>query len=143
MTGGAAARLRWVLATLVGVGALALAAPAVAQTQRPGAGDAGATDSVKEYWQGRYRELLLGQRRAHQRLERAEGVWTRGQRNGELRGDPRVEARKELEAARAAARAADRALEEFPDRARRAGVLPGWLREVEEELGPPAPAALP
>lgn len=83
-------------------------------------------------WQRRYREAIARERLARSEFEQASVAWSRGMRRQRLRGERRVKARERLDAAEAELREATRDLESVPEEAHRAGVPPGWLREVED-----------
>jgi hypothetical protein len=131
------------LAVAVLAPAAAIAGDAAAPATRPSRTTAddqlSQQEQLKIEWQTRYREAIVRERQARARLEAAEATYAKGRHREHLRGEPREVAVEELEAARAELEAARRQLEQVPQEARRAGVLPGWLREVEESLGAPAP----
>lgn len=90
-----------------------------------------AEERSKFEWQQRYRLAIARERSARVEYERASMAWKRGMRRHRLRGDRRVKARERLQDAEAQLHAAASDLESIPEDARRAGVPPGWLREVE------------
>lgn len=91
-----------------------------------------AEDSAdKAYWQEQYLEVVREQREAREALAEAEHAYTNMQQRSYPRGEGRRAIQEQLAAARVRLEKAERALEEFPERARRAGALPGWFREVE------------
>ncbi len=90
-----------------------------------------AEERFKFEWQQRYRLAIARERTARVEYEQANLSWKRGMRRHRLRGDRRVRARERLQDAEAQFQAAMTDLESIPEDARRAGVPPGWLREVE------------
>ena len=123
---------------------------ATAPTPTPPAARAGAapvqtetapaeTGQGEAYWRGearRVRERVVELREAITRLEadtkRLEAdyyAWDDGAYRDKVIKPSWDKAREELATARLALPAAEREVIELPDRARRAGALPGWLRE--------------
>lgn len=96
--------------------------------------------SPKQMWQQRLREARQAVAEARARYETASRDYKRMRHGHRGRGEPRAEARAEIEAARKELEAAEQRLEALPEEARRAGVPPGWLREVEDEDEPAAPS---
>ena len=96
----------------------------------------GAQASLKHEWQGRYRALLAAAAEANARYSGAKARYSKNRQRNTERGKARDEINSELRDAQIAKAKADAELADFPDLARRAGVEPGWLREVED-----APAA--
>ncbi len=84
------------------------------------------------YWRELYRDTLERRAAAHQRLETARTVYRDGRQRKRLRGERKRAALAELEVAQAELDAAELELEALPERARRAGVPPGWLRNFED-----------
>ena len=99
----------------------------------PAAGDVREAD--KESWQQRYLELLTAVDDATSRLEVGRGTYSKAKQRGRLQGDRKRELLESISQAEADLASASEALENFPEEARRAGVPPGWLREVEERAG--------
>ncbi|HZI67222.1 MAG TPA: hypothetical protein VFF17_11705 [Thermoanaerobaculia bacterium] len=97
------------------------------------------TGQGEAYWRGearRVRERVAELREAITRLEadtkRLEAdyyAWDDGAYRDKVIKPSWDKAREELATARLALPAAEREVTELPDRARRAGALPGWLRE--------------
>ena len=92
-------------------------------------------DSEKPEWQQRYRDLLDTASEAASRYEVANAIYTKNRQINRKRGEARQSINTELQEAQIGLAEARAALQEFPEEARRAGVPPGWLREVEEERG--------
>jgi hypothetical protein len=109
-------------ATLLGLAFALLAGPALS-----------AEDADKGRWQGEYRQALQTVDEAWARVDRAEGAYRSVRHRDRVRGAPKAEAEAELEAARAGVERAEQQLEALVERARRAEVPPGWLREVDWE----------
>jgi hypothetical protein len=122
---------RGALALLV---ALGLGAPLAGGPLLPAparAQDTGSSDEVRAEWQERYRDLIEQERRASERLEAARTAYADGRQRKRLRGERKLEVMEELDNAEADHQKARDELEAFPEEARRAGIPPGWLREVE------------
>lgn len=108
-------------------------------TPTPGAAATPAAAQGEEYWRHearRSRERVTELRAAIIRLEnetrKLEGdfySWDDGAYRDGVIKPAWDKAREDLATARRDLPLAERALEELPDRARRAGALPGWLRE--------------
>jgi hypothetical protein len=96
-------------------------------------------DSGKAEWQARYRSLLDSVSEAASRYEAAKAVYSKNRQINRKRGDARFDINTELSEAQIELADARVALEDFPEEARRAGVPPGWLREVEDAAGAAAP----
>jgi hypothetical protein len=125
--------LRMIFAGLLSVLALGLATtvatPALAEVP----------DSAKAEWQARYRSLLDSVSEAASRYQAAKAIYTKNRQINRKRGDARFDINTELSEAQIELADARAALEDFPDEAHRAGVPPGWLREVEDTAGAAAP----
>jgi hypothetical protein len=120
------------ICVLVLAGAIAPASLAHAEGPPPGASE----EEQHAYWTSRHHDLVERVRDANARLEAARDTYRHG-----IHRPRRDEARKtELQRAIAEAEAglgeARRALDELPEEARRAGALPGWIREMEEVPSP-------
>ncbi|MGH0037718.1 MAG: hypothetical protein ACQGVK_22025 [Myxococcota bacterium] len=96
--------------------------------------------ALKAEWQDLYRNAIERERKARAELEAARAAWSRGRVDNRLRGDRKARAQARLEAAEKELGEARAELSALPERARQAGVQPGWLRQVEDELASP-PAA--
>ena len=88
-------------------------------------------DRTRKAWQDRYRNAIDRERAARIELEAAQAAYNRGRHRQKLRGDKRVRALERIRLAEQELAEATRDLERVPDEARRAGVPPGWLRDVE------------
>ncbi|HEB90088.1 MAG TPA: hypothetical protein ENI85_10995 [Deltaproteobacteria bacterium] len=87
----------------------------------------------KAYWQDRYRRLRKEAARLRREIEEARTAYAAANRRNYRRGPVRHEYRaKMLEAEKELSRV-EAELSTLHDEARRAGALPGWLREVEME----------
>lgn len=117
------------LAALCALGTLLLgtmALPAIAETDPEAAAE-------KAYWQKRYASLLDEAEVLRETVERERELYADANRRNYRRGDKRHRHRKAMLEAAARLEVVERELEALPDEARRAGALPGWLREVELE----------
>jgi hypothetical protein len=92
-------------------------------------------EAARSYWQQRSRELRANYEQAVARRDAAVAAYQRMRHHKRGRGEPRTAALAERDAAEQALREAERALAELPEQARRAGALPGWIRDAGE---PPA-----
>lgn len=86
-------------------------------------------------WQGRYQSLLEKVETARHRVERAEAEYSSNRHHRRLRGEPRRKLLDERADAESELRQAEQKLEAVQEEARRAGVPPGWLRDVAEGAG--------
>jgi len=93
-----------------------------------------AADAMREDWQRSYRDLLERIVEARTALDAAHAAWLRGRHRRHLRGAAKAEALATLEADQKEVDALYEELADFRERARRAGVAPGWLAEVEEDF---------
>lgn len=84
-------------------------------------------------WQGRYRAVLEKVETARHELARAEAEYSSNRHHVRKRGEPRQELVDERANAESRLRRAEQELEDFREEARRAGVPPGWLRDVGDE----------
>jgi septal ring factor EnvC (AmiA/AmiB activator) len=113
---------------LTGEAGLATAAeisPAAAQ----GSAQASRTDASREYWQKRYRNLQTLVASLELELEQARASYSRMRHERRLRGETRTELLEEIAQLEKRLAKARSDLEEFPERARAAGALPGWFRD--------------
>ena len=96
----------------------------------------------KEYWQERYRRLRQDAARLERNAERARKAYALAQRRNYPRGGARQKLSQQIEDAETELESVRKEIEELPSEARRAGAMPGWLYEVEEEeVVIPEPAA--
>ncbi len=96
----------------------------------------------KEYWQDRYRRLRQDAARLERNAERARKAYALAQRRNYPRGGARQKLFQQIEDAEAELESVRQEIAELPTEARRAGAMPGWLYEVEEEeVVIPEPAA--
>ncbi len=124
-------RLQLVLCAGILAGALSAAAPTAAQ---PAAleGAPGAVPEAEQeaYWRARADEARQRVAMARERVAEAEESYGKMRHRNRQRGEPRAIVSDERAAAHAELEAALKYLEEeLPEEARRAGALPGWLRE--------------
>lgn len=89
--------------------------------------------AMKQYWQGRYRQLLESADRLRAEVERETELYADANRRNYRRGKKRHIHRVAAEEAREALARVEQELATIEDDARRAGALPGWLYEVEME----------
>lgn len=92
-------------------------------------------DSEKAGWQQRYRDLLDSVSAAGSRYELAKASYSKNRQINRKRGEARAEINDELRESQIELATARAELADFPELARRAGVPPGWLREVEDSAG--------
>ena len=83
-------------------------------------------------WQHQYSRVLAGAAKAEARIEASRKALRKARQRDRLKGEHRTKILAELEAAEQEAETARVLLEKFPESARRAGIPPGWLREVED-----------
>jgi len=99
-------------------------------------------DGDKAEWQQRYRDLIESVSAAASRHEAAKAAYTKNRQINRKRGEARDKINVELQESEVALAKARADLRDFPDLAHRAGVPPGWLREVEDsEVTSPAAGA--
>ncbi|MDJ0849137.1 MAG: hypothetical protein QNK04_12230 [Myxococcota bacterium] len=84
----------------------------------------------KDAWVDRIYAAREGVERARERVERSRTAYSRMRHKRKERGERRQERREERDAAVEALAAAEKDLEKLLERARRAGVPPGWVREA-------------
>ncbi len=121
------------LSLLLGIGIIGAAAAttATADSTLTG-GTATGTDAKKEYWQRKYAQIMSRASGAELRVEASRAAYREARQRDRPRGAERQKLVIELESAEAEYQTASKLLADFPEKARRAGVPPGWLREVEE-----------
>jgi hypothetical protein len=120
------------LCVLTLAGALFLPATVVAQpAARDSATPSGASEADQEaYWRARSDEARQRVEAARARVASAEESYGNMRHRSRKRGEPRAIVSDERTAAHSELEAALKYLEEeLPEEARRAGALPGWLRE--------------
>lgn len=98
---------------------------------RSGPAAAGQEAVLKQDWQNRYTTVLARETSAEARVEASHKVMRKARQRDRFKGEHRTEILTELEAAQEDLAQARKLISEFPDAARRAGIPPGWLREVE------------
>jgi hypothetical protein len=86
----------------------------------------------KEYWQKRYAQILVRAAGAERQLAMSRVAYRESRQRDRPRGEARQQLVVALQEAETEYEAASKLLAEFPEDARRAGIPPGWLREVEE-----------
>lgn len=100
--------------------------------------------SLKEEWQRNYRGLLQERARLQRNAAAARADYKRAQRRNYPRGGAREQILRNAKEAEKGIVQVETVIEAFKVDARGAGVLPGWLYEIEEEeaegLAPAAPA---
>ena len=89
----------------------------------------------KLYWQKRYEMVLARKATAEARIAESEKIIRKARQRERHQGDERSEVMAELKSAERELAEVKKLIAEFPDTARRAGVPPGWLREVEDRQG--------
>jgi hypothetical protein len=114
-------------------------APTPASPESVGSPEPAAPEQGEVYWRrtlrtareraARLKELVEELAAASKRLENDFYTWDDGQYRDGVIKPAWDKKREELEAARRELEDADRDLAELPERARKAGALPGWLRE--------------
>ncbi|MCG8588153.1 MAG: hypothetical protein MJE66_02600 [Proteobacteria bacterium] len=111
------------LAGVAAVLVLGLAGPTAAQNE----------EVEKARWQELYRALWEAVDEAEAKIAATQEKYRDGRQKRRLRGEEKALLLEEMKAARAERTKAREELERFPEDARRAGVPPGWLREVDLE----------
>ncbi len=134
----ALAALAWSLAPAPVWAQAATASEAADRDEQPLPDLAG--PEAKAEWQGRYRALIDQVSGAVTRYEIARARYSKNRQRNTARGQARREINEQLREAEIERTEAEAELAKFPEIARRAGVPPGWLREVEDS-GPPAQVA--
>lgn len=98
-------------------------------------------------WVAEYQDLQMRHARLEQDLEQARADYSRGRSTKHLRGEGKAGLLKEIARLEDEFAKADEELKDFPDKARRAGALPGWFRDLEapspEPVQPAAAVAPP
>ena len=106
---------------------------AIASSPAGASADAEEADR-KSYWQSRYSRVLTRASMAEARLETSRKALRKARQRDRFRGARRSEILSDLEEAEKEFAEANSVLVKFPESARRAGIPPGWLREVEDRL---------
>jgi len=122
------------LLTLVSILALAgeagLAASAeISLAAAQSSAQASRADASREYWQKLHRNLKALVLSLELELEQARASYSRKRHDRRLRGETRVDLLGEISQLEKRLAEAERDLQEFPERARAAGALPGWFRD--------------
>jgi len=115
------------LAALIALLAMAFAAPSSF------ARDDAQRDGMKQYWQNRYRQLLRSADELRAEIAHETELYADANRRNYRRGTKRHMHRVAAEEAKAKLDAVESKLSTIKDEGRRAGALPGWFYEVEEE----------
>ena len=115
------------LAALIALLAMAFAAPSSF------ARDDAQSDGMKQYWQNRYRQLLRSADELRAEIAHETELYADANRRNYRRGTKRHMHRVAAEEAKAKLDAVESKLSTIKDEGRRAGALPGWFYEVEEE----------
>ena len=89
----------------------------------------------KIYWQKRYEMVLARKTSAEARIAESQKIIRKARQRSRYKGDERSEVEDELKNAEKELAEVMMLIAKFPDTARRAGVPPGWLREVEDKQG--------
>lgn len=92
-----------------------------------------ASAGQKTHWQDRYRTLLNRQAELRSEIDSERALYAAANRRNYRRGTVRHVHLEKVKAAEEELAGVESALEDFAEEARRAGALPGWLYEVEEE----------
>ena len=93
------------------------------------------SESQKGEWQSRYAELITNARNSEQRVHESNTAYNKAKQRGRLRGNYKVTIMENIKSSEEDFARDQAALDAFPEEARQAGVPPGWLREVEDQLG--------
>jgi TolA-binding protein len=116
---------------------LALALPVSSAWANPPAAvksaqdEAGAEEKLKKEWQERYRDLISEIERTRQQIHADKTNYSKAKQRGRLRGGVADELKARVAEYEQRLAELEREFEEFPTTARRAGIPPGWLREVQ------------
>jgi len=129
---------RYRTAPLVGLLAMALIAPILAPVPVASASDA----LAKQEWQDDYRKLLREKARLERNVESARVNYMRANRRNYPRGKARQQFVIDGDEAKRGLVKIEEEIEQLRDESRRAGALPGWFAEVDDEpIGDAEPAA--
>lgn len=90
-------------------------------------------EQLRLAWQQRYRDARKRVTEARKRVAESVNQYRLMRHRQHARGKAKAQIEDELLAARSELEAAEEELAALPELARRAGVLPGWLRELEDE----------
>ena len=102
-----------------------------------------AVQAMKDEWQHDYRQLLQDAARLRRNSLNARENYARAQRRNYPRGGARQAMLVEAEEAERGLAEVDAQIEQLRLDGRRAGALPGWFYEVDEETQEPAQPAFP
>lgn len=120
--------MKWIgrgaLATICAAALSLVLASSPAQADQP--------SQAKHDFQTRYATAIANVAKARARVVASEKALRKARQRDRLKGEARVEIYAEIESAKRELEAAEEVLSAIPEDARRAGVPPGWLREVEE-----------
>lgn len=105
-----------------------------------------ADESQREVWEQRVIAALDAEQTSRVELAQAEAIYSRGRSRHSLRGEERAKVLARIDVLRKEHEQAVRTLETLPEEARRAGALPGWIRDARErfesgDTGPRGPTA--
>jgi hypothetical protein len=84
----------------------------------------------KTFWQDKYRRLLTETETVRARLESNRTSYSKGRQRGRLRGGSGTYLTDLIASDEAKLAALEQELADFPDTARRAGIPPGWFRDL-------------
>jgi predicted ribosome quality control (RQC) complex YloA/Tae2 family protein len=91
-------------------------------------------EQTKINFQTEYSNALTKLAQAKARMTASEKALRKARQRNRLKGESRTAIYAEIEAAKVELEAAENNAARIPESARRAGVPPGWLREVEQRL---------
>jgi septal ring factor EnvC (AmiA/AmiB activator) len=97
----------------------------------PPAAAADDMESKRQHWVQRYETLRAQEKELREGLEEARAEYSRGRRKSRPRGEERAELVEKIEKLETDLAQAQRDLEAFPEKARQAGALPGWFRDLD------------
>jgi len=121
--------------------ALALTSPGSVAASA-GADDDASIGETKAEWQGEYRRLLSDKALLQRNLEAARASYSKSRRRNYPRGAAREQFLIEADTAEKELVKVEAEIKKLKSDARREGILPGWLYEVEQgPLDAPRPAA--
>jgi hypothetical protein len=108
-----------------------IAAPAMSGDK---ATDAAEVQASKTFWQDRYRNLIRDAERLRKDVARERELYAAANRRNYRRGSNRHVHRAALEEASKELASVEAELATIDDEGRRAGALPGWFYQVENEI---------
>lgn len=91
-------------------------------------------DQQREYWQDRYRRLLVELSAAHAEQSAATAERRKDRKKNRLRGELRKAADQRIEESEVRSQAAYDGIVDFYERARSEAIERSWLRQVEDEF---------